>query len=116
MKEDSFGAWFPDFPGCVAAAATRDEAIRRAEIALARAADTLVGGTRICPPATPIEEIVLPKNCNFIAYFIVGVEPPNPSERINIYLPEADRTGGCARHRTGHEPLQLFRPGRQRPV
>jgi predicted RNase H-like HicB family nuclease len=85
--KNSFGAWFPDFPGCVAAGPSRDEAIRRAEIAVARAADALAERDEELPLATPIEEIVLPKNCNFIAWFIVGVEPPNPSERINIYLP-----------------------------
>jgi predicted RNase H-like HicB family nuclease len=86
--KNSFGAWFPDFPGCVAAGPSRDEAIRRAEVALAKAADALAERDEDLPPATPIEEIVLPKNCKFIVYFIVGVEPPNPSERINIYLPK----------------------------
>ena len=86
--KNSFGAWFPDFPGCVAAGPTRDEAVRRAEIALAQAADALAERDEDLPLATPIEDIVLPRNCNFIAYFVVGVEPPNPSERINIYLPK----------------------------
>ena len=30
-----------------------------------------------------------PKGCDFLAYFIVGVEPPDPSERVNVYLPKS---------------------------
>jgi hypothetical protein len=36
-----------------------------------------------------IERIVLPKGCEFAAYFIVGVAPPDPSERVNVYLPKS---------------------------
>jgi len=41
------------------------------------------------PEATPIERIVLPKGCDLVAYFIVGVDPPDPSERVNVYLPKS---------------------------
>jgi HicB-like antitoxin of HicAB toxin-antitoxin system len=40
------------------------------------------------PEPTPIERIVLPKGCDLIAYFMVGVDPPDPSERVNVYLPK----------------------------
>ena len=29
------------------------------------------------------------KGCDFVAFFAVGVEPPDPSERVNIYLPKS---------------------------
>ena len=32
---------------------------------------------------------MLPKGCAFAAYFIVGVAPPDPSERVNVYLPKS---------------------------
>ena len=32
---------------------------------------------------------MLPKGCDFVAYFIVGVDPPDPSERVNVYLPKS---------------------------
>jgi predicted RNase H-like HicB family nuclease len=35
----ALGAWFPDFPGCVAGGRSQEEAIERAEGALARAVD-----------------------------------------------------------------------------
>jgi Ribbon-helix-helix protein, copG family len=39
--------------------------------------------------STPIERIVLPKGCDLLAYFVVGVDPPDPSERVNVYLPKS---------------------------
>jgi hypothetical protein len=44
---------------------------------------------RPLPQPTPIEQIVLPKGCDLLAYFIVGVDPPDPSERVNVYLPKS---------------------------
>ena len=44
---------------------------------------------RALPAATPIEQIALPKGADVVAYFIVGVDPPDPSERVNVYLPKS---------------------------
>ena len=44
---------------------------------------------RPLPEPTPVEQIALPKGCDYVAYFIVGVDPPDPSERVNIYLPRS---------------------------
>jgi predicted RNase H-like HicB family nuclease len=85
----TFGAWFPDFPGCVAAGKSQEEAIEKAEHALAQAVDGLAEHDRALPVATPIERIALPRGCDFVAYFIVGVDPPDPSERVNVYLPKS---------------------------
>jgi predicted RNase H-like HicB family nuclease len=85
----TFGAWFPDFPGCVAGGRSQEETIERAENKLAQAVDALAEHDRPLPQPTPIEAIVLPKGCEFVAYFIVGVDPPDPSERVNVYLPKS---------------------------
>src|SRR6266480_4671252 len=85
----TFGAWFPDFPGCVAAGKSQEQAIERAENALAQAVDELFERGQPLPQPTPIERIVLPKGCDHPAYFIVGVDPPDPSERVNVYLPKS---------------------------
>src|SRR5713101_2553376 len=85
----AFGAWFPDFPGCVAGGKSQEQAIERAENALAQAVDVLFERGRPLPPPTPIARIVLPKGCDLLAYFIVGVDPPDPSERVNVYLPKS---------------------------
>ncbi len=85
----TFGAWFPDFPGCVAGGTSQEKAIERAENALAQAIDALFEQDRPFPEPTPIARIMLPKGCDFLAYFIVGVDPPDPSERVNVYLPKS---------------------------
>src|SRR6202011_1831086 len=85
----TFGAWFPDFPGCVAGGKSQEEAIEKAENTLAQAVDVLAEHGRSLPQPTPIERIVLPKGCDLVAYFIVGVDPPDPSERVNVYLPKS---------------------------
>src|SRR5882724_2640742 len=85
----AFGAWFPDFPGCVAGGRSQEQTIERAENALAQAVDGLFEHGRPLPLPTPIERIALPKGCDLLAYFIVGVDPPDPSERVNVYLPKS---------------------------
>ena len=85
----TFGAWFPDFPGCVAGGRSQEEAIERAENALGQAVDGLTEHERTLPELTPVEQIVLPRGCDLVAYFIVGVDPPDPSERVNVYLPKS---------------------------
>jgi predicted RNase H-like HicB family nuclease len=85
----TFGAWFPDFPGCVAGGKSQEEAIEKAENTLAQTVDMLVEHGKSLPQPTPIERIVLPKGCDLVAYFIVGVDPPDPSERVNVYLPKS---------------------------
>jgi predicted RNase H-like HicB family nuclease len=85
----TLGAWFPDFPGCVAGGKSQEETIEKAENMLAQAVDLLFEQGRSLPQPTSIERIVLPKGCDFLAYFIVGVDPPDPSERVNVYLPKS---------------------------
>jgi predicted RNase H-like HicB family nuclease len=85
----TFGAWFPDFFDCVAAGKSQEDTIARAERALARAVDAWAEQGRPLPEPTPIERIVPPKGSHVVAYFIVGVDPPDPSERVNIYLPRS---------------------------
>ena len=83
------GAWFPDFPGCVAGGKSQEETVEKAENTLAQAVDALAEHGRPLPEPTPIERIVVPKGCDLVAYFIVGVAPPDPSERVNVYLPKS---------------------------
>ena len=85
----TFGAWLPDFPGCVAGGKSQEETIEKAENALEQAVVTLAEQGKPLPQPTPIERIVLPKGCDLLAYFIVGVDPPDPSERVNVYLPKS---------------------------
>jgi predicted RNase H-like HicB family nuclease len=84
--KQSYGVWFPDFAGCVAAGASQEQAIARAQQALVHAVESLAERDEPLPEPTPFQLIAIPKDCEFVAFFAVGVEPPNPSERVNIYL------------------------------
>ena len=86
---DTFGVWFPDFPGCVAAARSQEEAMAKAQEALAYGVDALAEHSQPLPEPTPFDAIAIPKGCKFVTYFAVGVEPPDPSERVNVYLPRS---------------------------
>src|SRR5258708_33203698 len=86
--KETFGAWFPDFPGCVAGGKSQEQAIQRGENALAQAGDALVEQDRPLPRPTPIARISPPKGCDLGAYFIVGVDPPDPSGPADVYLPK----------------------------
>jgi predicted RNase H-like HicB family nuclease len=88
-QRGALGAWFPDFPGCVAGGRSQEEAIEKAESALAQMVDGWAEEGRPLPEPTPIEQIALPKGADIVAYFIVGVDPPDPSERVNVYLPKS---------------------------
>lgn len=84
----SFAIWFPDFSGCVAGGKTQEEALEKSELALGRAVDAMAEAEQPLPEPTAFDKIGIPKNCRPIATFAIGVEPPNPSERVNIYLPK----------------------------
>jgi predicted RNase H-like HicB family nuclease len=84
-----YGVWFPDFPGVVTGARSQEEAMGKAEAALARGAEDLAFEGQPMPEPTNLDEIALPDGCDFVSFFAVGVEPPNQSERVNVYLPKS---------------------------
>jgi predicted RNase H-like HicB family nuclease len=87
--KQTYAVWFPDFPGCVAAARTQEDAIAKAQEALAGAVMAHYERSSVLPEPTPFERIVLPRQCDLISLVAVGVDPPDPSERVNIYLPKS---------------------------
>ncbi|MBP6014670.1 MAG: type II toxin-antitoxin system HicB family antitoxin [Alphaproteobacteria bacterium] len=86
---NTFAVWLPDFPECVAGGHTREEAIEKAELLVAQAVDKLAERESALPDPTPLERIEMPKGARFVAFFLIGVEPPDPSERVNVYLPKS---------------------------
>ncbi|HEY1881175.1 MAG TPA: type II toxin-antitoxin system HicB family antitoxin [Caulobacteraceae bacterium] len=84
-----FGVWFPDFPGCVAAGKTQEEAAAKAEEALARALETAAEVGSPLPVPSPYDAIAVPKEAEVVAFLSLGAAPPDPSERVNIYLPKS---------------------------
>jgi len=85
----SFGVWFPDFAGSVAGGTSPELAFEKAQSVLSHAVTELAEKELPLPQATPFEKIVLPKDCDFVAFFAVATEPPDPSERVNVYLPKS---------------------------
>jgi predicted RNase H-like HicB family nuclease len=84
-----FGVWFPDFPDCVSGAHSQEEAVAKAQEALAIEADRYGEQDKPLPAATPFEKIKVPRSCDLVALFAIGVEPRDPSERVNVYLPKS---------------------------
>ncbi|MEJ0025986.1 MAG: type II toxin-antitoxin system HicB family antitoxin [Rhizomicrobium sp.] len=84
-EKKTFAVWLPDFPDCVAVGRTQDEAVEKVHGIVATFAETLAEQDRELPPPTPIADIARPRN--FLAFVMVNVAPPDPSERVNVYLP-----------------------------
>jgi predicted RNase H-like HicB family nuclease len=81
--------WFPDFPGCVAGGRTQEDAMARASDALGDAMRGHAEREAPLPTPTSIADIQLPKGCDAIGFVAVGATPPDPSERVNVYLPKS---------------------------
>lgn len=84
---DAFGVWFPDFPGCVAAGRTQEEAAAKAEAALTEALQAAAENEAPLPTPTPFDLILIPDEAEVVAVLSLGAAPPDPSERVNVYLP-----------------------------
>jgi predicted RNase H-like HicB family nuclease len=84
-----YGAWFPDFPGAVAAGRTQEEAVAKAEGALKRAIQEWAERDLPLPEPTPFANIRPPKDADVVTFVALGAAPPDPSERVNVYLPRS---------------------------
>lgn len=87
--KSTFAVWLPDFPDCVAAGRSQEEAIEKAQYTLAHTVDSMAERDQKLPEPTAFDQIKVPKGANFVAFFVIGVEPPDPTERVNIYLPKS---------------------------
>ena len=85
-EKKTFAAWLPDFPDCVAVGHAQEEAIEKLQEALTAVAEGFAEDDRALPPPTPLAQIDKPRN--FLAFVMLTVEPPYPSERVNVYLPK----------------------------
>lgn len=76
-----YGVSFPDFPGCVTAGATIDEAKGLAQEALQFHVDGMIeDGDRIPSPST-LEDVLAP---DAIAYLIVSIDIKRQPIRVNL--------------------------------
>jgi predicted RNase H-like HicB family nuclease len=84
-----YGAWFPDFPGAVAAGRSQEEAVAKAEEALQRAIQESAERGRPLPEPTAFSAIRPPSDAEVVTFVALGAAPPDPSERVNVYLPKS---------------------------
>lgn len=83
-----YGVSFPDFPGCVTAGATLDEARDMAAEALALHLNGLVEDGEAVPEPSSLEEIMTDQvNRDGVAVLVAAPAPAVKSVRINVTLP-----------------------------
>jgi predicted RNase H-like HicB family nuclease len=84
-----YGLWFPDFPGAVAAGRSQEEAMAKGQDVLGQAVQALAERDAALPAPSPVEAVEIPADCDFVAFLAVGATLPDPSERVNVYLPRS---------------------------
>lgn len=85
-----YGVSFPDFPGCITAGKTIDEAKDLAYEALLLHLEGLREDEEPLPAPTSLEDIVDdPENTDAVAFLVVSVpDAQGKAKRINITMPE----------------------------
>lgn len=86
--DSDFGVFFSDFPGCVSAGDTVDEAMLNAHEALALHVELMVEDGDPLPKPSSIEEIAAQHSETTVAVTLIPVTPPGRIKRINITLDE----------------------------
>jgi predicted RNase H-like HicB family nuclease len=87
--DSDFGVDFPDFPGCVTAGATLDEARRMAREALElHVTGMIADGEELPAPSTLDAIMTAPENRDGVAFLVSVAEAADRAVRVNITLPE----------------------------
>jgi len=98
--DSDYGVSFPDFPGCVTAGETLDEARREAAEALALHIDGMIEDGTTIPEPSPLEDVMVERESRDAVAFLVPVQARQArAVRVNITLPEdvladVDRAAG----------------------
>jgi len=83
------GVDFPDFPGCVSAGATLDEARRMAQEALELHVGGMLENGEELPAPSSLEVVMAdPEKADAVAFLVTLPEPADRTVRVNITLPE----------------------------
>lgn len=87
--DSDYGVSFPDFPGCVTAGTTLEDAWRMAAEVLPFHIDGMRSGGEPIPEPTSVETIMAaPENEGALPFLVQVPDPPGRSLRINVTLPE----------------------------
>src|SRR5271154_1124295 len=88
-RDSDFGVSFPDFPGCITAGRTLEEARELAVEALTlHMAGVIEGGEGIPEPST-LDELVRDSAMKDAVAFLVSAEAPEKTVRVNITARES---------------------------
>ncbi|MHB1302938.1 MAG: type II toxin-antitoxin system HicB family antitoxin [Acidiphilium sp.] len=88
-KDSDYGVEFPDFPGCVTAGATLEEARRMAAEALFLHVEGMAeDGTPMPAPAALDAIMADPDNAEAVAFLVDTPATSGRAVRINVTLPE----------------------------
>src|SRR5258707_9488622 len=88
-RTSDFGVSCPDFPGCISAGSTLDEAIKMGAEALAAHIGLLVEEGQPIPEPSSVERIMAePENRDGVVVLIPGPDDVAKTVRVNITLPE----------------------------
>lgn len=92
--KSDFGISFPDFPGCVSAGSTLQEAMAMGAEALAGHIETMIeAGLKIPEPTPPDKVMAKPENRDGVAVMVPDLrirnrpDLGNELERVNVMLP-----------------------------
>ncbi len=87
--DSDYGVDFPDFPGCVTAGSTLDEARVMAAEALDFHVEGMIEDGAAIPEPSSLEAIMSdPDNRDGVAILVDLPRKPNPSVRVNVTLPQ----------------------------
>jgi predicted RNase H-like HicB family nuclease len=88
-RDSDYGVSFPDFPGCITAGRTLDEARRMAAEALALHIQGMIEDGDSVPESSKIDDIAKDAAKRGAIAFLVNVDAPDATVRINITARES---------------------------
>jgi predicted RNase H-like HicB family nuclease len=87
--DSDFGVDFPDFPGCVTAGGTLEDARRMAAEALELHVEGMAEDRAPIPPPSSLDTIMAdPDNREAVAFLVDAPTRPVRAVRVNVTLPE----------------------------
>jgi predicted RNase H-like HicB family nuclease len=88
-RDSDYGVSFPDFPGCITAGRTLDEASRMAAEALALHIQGMVEDGDAVPEPSKVDDIAADAARRGAIAFLVSVDAPDATVRVNITARES---------------------------
>ena len=88
-RDSDYGVSFPDFPGCITAGKTLDEASRMAGEALALHIQGMIEDGDAVPEPSNLDEIAKDAAKHGAIAFMVSVDAPDATVRVNITARES---------------------------